>query len=143
MKSEQIQQRIETYTASLPQAVQAPNGASFAMLLSLIASNQEIYTPTAAAVTGEDQFALAPEPPLYPDPGELNTGEVVERLNQAINRDQPGEYAYLVSYLDTRAHMPRQSTAANDRFQQVALASSGRMMLEVIDQSRRAFHATA
>ena len=45
MQTELIQQRIENYTADLPQAVQSSNGAQFAMLLSLIASNQEVYTP--------------------------------------------------------------------------------------------------
>ena len=42
MYSESIQlERIETYTASLPGAIQGANGAQFALLLSMITANQD------------------------------------------------------------------------------------------------------
>jgi hypothetical protein len=123
--------------------VQSSNGAQFAMLLSLIASNQEIYTPVRAPATGDGSFDL-PQPELtYPDPNEFYTAAVVERLNRAVNSGERGEYAYLVSHVDTRSHMPRQGRLAADSFEQVALASSGRMMLDTIDQSRRAIRTRA
>ncbi|TCK05735.1 hypothetical protein CLV83_2663 [Marinobacterium mangrovicola] len=144
MQTEHIQQRIETYTADLPQAVQSSNGARFAMLLSLIASNQEAYTPLRRPVTGDGSFELPEAQPLsYPDPNEFYTSEVVGRLNGSVNNRQRGEFAYLVSHVDTQAHIPNQAQSAADNFAQVALMSSGRMMLESIAQSRRSISATA
>ena len=143
MKSEQIQQRIESYTAALPQAVQSPNGARFAMLLSLIASNQEIYRPPAGAETPEERFEMDASTLTYPDPNELYSEDLVERLNHSINAGERGEYAYLVSYLDTRAQLPRNGAAAGDDFQQLALTSSGRMMLDTIDRSRATIRTSA
>lgn len=144
MQTEHIQQRIETYTADLPQAVQSSNGARFAMLLSLIASSQEVYTPLRRPATGDGSFALPEAGQLsYPDPNEFYTSEVVGRLNSSVNNYERGEFAYLVSHVDTHAHIPDQASSASDRFAQVALMSSGRMMLESIAQSRQSISATA
>jgi hypothetical protein len=121
MQTDPIQTRIETYTASLPQAVQSANAAQFAFLLSLIAYNQEHYRPQAQTAPGTG-FELPPEASLsYPDLNELHTPEVVLRLNHSINDHLPGDYAYLVSYLDTRAKTPRAQALKSDRFEQVAL----------------------
>ena len=106
MQTDPIQTRIETYTASLPTAVQSPNGAQFAFLLSLIASNQEIYRPQAQRVSGEG-FALPDMAPSYPDPVQLHTPQVVDRLNHSINDPVPGDYAFLVSRLDVQSRTPR------------------------------------
>ncbi|WP_027852763.1 hypothetical protein [Marinobacterium litorale] len=144
MQTELIQQRIENYTADLPQAVQSSNGAQFAMLLSLIASNQEVYTPQRAPATGDGTFELPETQALtYPDPNEFYTPAVVDRLNRSVNSGERGEYAYLVSQVDTQSHIPRRGRIAADTFEQVALASSGRMMLETIDQSRRSVRVSA
>jgi len=143
MQTDRIQQRIETYTADLSQAVQSPNGARFAMLLSLIASNQEIYSPVRTPATGDGSFAPAQQALSYPDPNEFYTATVVDRLNRSVNGGQRGEYAYLVSHVDTHAHLPRQGRIASDSFEQVALASSGRMMLDTIAQSRSAIRTSA
>lgn len=78
MQTERIQQRIENYTADLPQAVQSSNGARFAMLLSLIASNQEIYTPERLPATGDGSFQLEGTAQRYPDPNEFYTADVVD-----------------------------------------------------------------
>lgn len=143
MQSEKILARIETYTANLPQAVQSSNGAQFALLLSLIASNQEIYRPAATA-TGDGSFTL-PETRAgsYPDPNEFYSSAVVDRLNRSVNGGERGEYAYLVSQVDVQSRIPRQQRLAADTFAQVALQASGRMMLDNIDQSRRAIQVSA
>ncbi len=144
MQTEHIQQRIETYTADLPQAIQSSNGARFAMLLSLIASNQEAYTPLRQPVSGDGSFELPDAERLtYRDPNEFYTSEVVGRLNSSVNNRERGEFAYLLSHVDTNAHIPDQASSAADNFAQVALMSSGRMMLESIAQSRQSISATA
>jgi hypothetical protein len=120
MQTDPIQTRIETYTASLPTAVQSPNGAQFAFLLSLIASNQEIYRPQTQQVPGEG-FALPDMAPSYPDPVQLHTPQVVDRLNHSINDPVPGDYAFLVSRLDVQSRTPRAQALKSDRFEQVAL----------------------
>ncbi|MBA4503166.1 hypothetical protein [Marinobacterium marinum] len=120
MQTDRIQDRIETYTASLPQAVQAPNGAQFAFLLSLIASNQEMSRPAPVSVPGEG-FELPEIAPAYPDPVQLHTPEVVDRLNHSINDPIPGDYAFMVSRLDIQSRTPRAQALAHDRFEQVAL----------------------
>lgn len=144
MRSEAIETRIENYTARLPQAVQSSNGAQFSLLLSLIASNQELYRPGAAAEAGAGGFAL-PEPALsrYPDPNEFYTDELVGRLNQAVNAGLRGEYAYLVSQVDVQSQLPRRQRLAADSFAQVALEASGRIMLDTVDQSRRSIRTSA
>ncbi len=127
MQTDSIQTRIETYTASLPQAVQSPNGAQFAFLLSLIASNQEIYRPQAQPAPGEG-FAL-PEAGVagYPDPVQLHTPKVVDRLNHSINDPIPGDYAFMVSRLDVQSRTPRAQALASDRFEQVALYAASNL----------------
>ena len=126
MQTDAVQTRIEAYTASLPQAVQSPNSAQFAFLLSLIASNQEIYQPRSRAESGSG-FELPSSSLTYPDPNELHTPEVVERLNHSINDHIPGDYAYLVSRLDTQARTPRAQTLRSDRFEQVALYAASEL----------------
>ncbi|MBV1789764.1 hypothetical protein KQ940_17045 [Marinobacterium sp. D7] len=143
MQTERILQRIETYTADLPQAVQSSNGARFAMLLSLIASNQELYSPVRQPASGDGSFELLQESLSYPDPNEFYTELVVDRLNRSVNAGQRGEYAYLISHVDTQAHTPRQGRIASDSFEQVALASSGRMMIDLIDRSRHSIEVHA
>ncbi|MBR9882682.1 MAG: hypothetical protein GYB21_03085 [Oceanospirillales bacterium] len=143
MQTERIQQRIESYTADLPQAVLSSNGARFAMLLSLIASNQELYSPVRNAPAGDGSFSLEQPDSRYPDPNEFYTAAVVDRLNRSINDGQRGEYAYLVSHVDTHTHIPRTGRLASDQFEQVALASSGRMMIDVIDKSRHSISTSA
>ncbi|WP_432696626.1 hypothetical protein ACQUQP_19130 [Marinobacterium sp. YM272] len=144
MQTDSIQQqRIETYTADLPQAVQSSNGARFAMLLSLIASNQEVYSPQRQPVRGDGSFELEQPGLSYPDPNEFYTPEVAGRLNRAVNLHERGEFAYLVSHVDTGAHTPAQASRAVDSFAQVALAASGRMMLDTIAQSRQSVSTSA
>lgn len=143
MQSEQIQQRIERYTADLPQAVHSPNGARFALLLSLIASSQERQMPRGEGAAAGEAFALESAPLDYPDADELYTAQLAQRLNNALTAGERGEYAYLVSHLQTRMQLPRSHASVSDTFQQVALASSGRMMLDNIDQSRTSIRASA
>lgn len=143
MQSEKIQARIETYTADLPRAVQSPNGAQFAMLLSLIASNQEIYEPQPAPATGDGSFSLESQASRYPDPNEFYTQGVVDRLNRSVNAGERGEYAYLVSHIDVHSHLPRSGRLAADSFARVALETSGRMMLETVERSRKAIEVSA
>jgi hypothetical protein len=57
-------------------------------------------------------------------------------LNQAVSQRQTGDFALLRSYLDTAARTPGQVRQAQDQFEQVALLSSGRLMLDQIAGSR-------
>lgn len=143
MRSEAIETRIERYTASLPQAVQSSNGAQFSLLLSLIASNQEIYRPESGAESGSGFTLPERAESHYPDPNEFYTQALVGRLNQSVNEGQRGEYAYLVSQVDVQSHLPRRQRLAADTFAQVALGASGRIMLETVDQSRRSINTSA
>lgn len=138
MQTEKIQARIETYTSSLPQAVQSPHGAQFAMLLSLISTNQsnsfQYSSQSVDAVRGEG-FSL-PEAATYPTIDELHTPYLVERLNHSVNDNIPGDFAYINSHIETRAlSLSRVQRASADEFAKMALLSSGRLMLDHISQS--------
>lgn len=135
MQTDRIQARIETYTASLPQAVQSPNGAQFAFLLSLIASNQEIYRPQARSAPAEG-FALPDAAAGYPDPVQLHTPAVVDRLNHSINDPIPGDYAFMVSRLDVQSRTPRAQVLASDRFEQVALYVASDLADQIVTARR-------
>jgi hypothetical protein len=78
MQTDQIQlERIETYTASLPGAIQGANGAQFALLLSMITTNQDMapnfQLPTSAQASQE----LAPAESKYPSEVEVNKPQLV------------------------------------------------------------------
>ncbi|MFC6671407.1 hypothetical protein [Marinobacterium aestuariivivens] len=74
--------------------------------------------------------------PLYPDPREFYSDALTERLNRSVSERQRGEFAMLCSYVDTGSRTPRSGRQALDQFEQVALMSSGRLMLDRIEQSR-------
>jgi hypothetical protein len=142
MQTDPIQTKIESYTASLPQAVHAPSGAQFAFLLSLIASTEEIHRPPAQGEPGSG-FELPPNAALrYPDLNELHTPEVVARLNRSVNDHLPGEYAYLVSWLDVQAHTPKAQPPRPDRFEQVALYTANALAGK-IESARHSLSAAA
>lgn len=137
MQTEKIQARIETYTSSLPQAVQSPHGAQFAMLLSLISTNQSNsyqYSSQAIQQKSGEGFSL-PEEDRYPSIDELHTPYLVERLNHSVNDNIPGDFAYINSYIETRALTTRTHRSAADEFAKMALQSSGRLMLDHIGTS--------
>jgi hypothetical protein len=133
MYTDPIQNRIETYTCGLAPAVQAGNGAEFSLLLSLISVNQLQYRALPAQPLVE---AALPAQPGFPDPNTLYTPELTGQLNQAVSQRQTGDFALLRSYLDTAARTPGQVRQAQDQFEQVALLSSGRLMLDQIAGSR-------
>lgn len=141
MQTDKIQSRIETYTASLPNAVQSPNSAQFAFLLSLIASNQEINRPEATRHPGEG-FALPEAVSAYPDPTQLHTPVVVDRLNHSVNDPIPGDYAFMVSRLEVQARTPRAQALASDRFAQVALYAASDL-IDKIETSRQSINIEA
>ncbi len=119
MQTEKIQTRIETYTSSLPQAVQSPHGAQFAMLLSLISTNQsnsyEYSSQSVEPLRGEG-FVL-PQETTYPGIDELHTPYLVERLNHSVNDNIPGDFAYINSHIETRAlSSSRLQRASADEF---------------------------
>lgn len=145
MNSERIQTQIETYTASLPQAVRSPNSAQFGMLLSLIASKQEVYYPQSRqAASSQSEFTLpAADTLTYPEPNTLFDRDLVGRLNHSVAENERGEYAYLVSHLDVKARIPVRTGLKNDQFAQVALASLGGHMLEQITAAHKGFEAVA
>ena len=131
MQPDKVQlQRIETYTASLPGAIQGANGAQFAMLLSLITANQNIvpYTP----LTPAEQEPKVEAQTLYPSEVEVNKPQLVERLNDALHQLRFGDFAFVNSFITTMAETARPSQAAADQFEKVALMSSGKLMLDHI-----------
>lgn len=141
MQTTEVQNnRIETYTAALPQAVQKSNGAQFALMLSLISANQQPSTGFSV-VANQPSASEQVEEPRYPTAIEVNTPPLVERLNDAIHRLRFGDFAYINSFIDTMAQTPRPSVRSADSFEKVALLSSGRLMLNEIERGQSAFHA--
>ncbi|WP_417581696.1 hypothetical protein [Nitrincola sp.] len=141
--SEVFLNRVEGYTANLPQAVRSPNSAQFGMLLSLIASSHERYSSDASATAGADGGFQLPSKPVYPEPDSLFNRDLVGRLNHSVTAQEPGEFAYLVSHLNVKTLMPLNSPIRNDRFAQISLASLGGHMLEQISAAREGFQAVA
>ncbi|MGB1238372.1 MAG: hypothetical protein ACPG4U_09200 [Pseudomonadales bacterium] len=142
MQTDQIQQtRIETYTASLPGAIQGANGAQFAMLLSLITANQNI-TPSFA-LPGAIQPVQEPQQPSYPTEVEVNKPYLVDRLNQAVHNLRFGDFAYINSFIETTAETVRPAQTRADEFEKVALMSSGKLMLDHIDTARGSINLAA
>lgn len=141
MQTEIIQSRIEGYTSTLPKAVQSSQGAQFALLLSLISTNQsnsQTYEPSSASqqnASGEG-FAL-PQASTYPSVDELHTPELVERLNLSVNENLPPDFAYVNSHIMAKADQPREGRPGTmDEFAKMALMSAGKLMLEQIEQSQ-------
>lgn len=135
--------RVEGYTANLPQAVRSPNSAQFGMLLSLIASSHERYSSEAKVGADRQGGFELPEKPVYPEPDSLFNRDIVGRLNHSVTAKQPGEFAYLVSHLNIKTLMPLNTPIKNDRFAQVSLASLGGQMLEQISAAKEGFQAVA
>lgn len=145
MQTEQVQQtRIETYTASLPGAIQGANGAQFAMLLSLITANQNIAPAPGFSVAGTAPVEVAqPAVPSYPTELEVNKPYLVDRLNQSVNNLRFGDFAYINSFIETNAEMVRPAQARADEFEKVALMSSGKLMLDHIEVARGSINLAA
>jgi|GEM_PF-1314036 len=135
--------RVEGYTANLPQAVRSPNSAQFGMLLSLIASSNERYSSEARATAAADGNFQLPGKTVYPEPDSLFDRDLVGRLNHAVTAQETGEFAYLVSHLNVKTLMPLNSPIRNDRFAQLSLASLGGHMLEQISAAKDGFQAVA
>jgi len=144
MLLETIQNRIETTTASLPQAVQSSHGADFALLISLLDTYQQNtpYQPlntTDVSEAGEGRFSLPV--PRYLTLEETQPASVVERLNQAVNQNRSGDFAYLNSMIATRAETATHSAPASDDFAKMALMASGSLMLDQIQTAQRSVTA--
>lgn len=135
--------RVESYTANLPQAVRSPNSAQFGMLLSLIASSHERFSAEARSIESAPGRFQLPGKSVYPVPDSLFNRDLVERLNHSVTAQEAGEFAYLVSYLNVKMLMPLNSPIENDHFAQVSLASLGGHMLEQISAAREGFQAVA
>ncbi|QLE98636.1 hypothetical protein [Neptunomonas phycophila] len=140
MQLETIQNRIETTTASLPQAVQSSHGADFAMLISLLdtyqknTSYQTIPQANTTDATGSD-FSLPT--PRYLTLDETQPPAVIERLNQAVNQHRSGDFAYLKSMIATRAENATNTAPPSDDFAKMALMASGSLMLDQIQTAQR------
>ncbi|MGB0466654.1 MAG: hypothetical protein ACPGF7_03865 [Pontibacterium sp.] len=141
MQTEKIQNRIETYTSNLTQAVQGGSGAQFSMLLSMISTNQDLFAFNADA-QGGNGFELPEAALRYPGPNEFYNGEMVERLNISVNQHLRGEFAYINSYVETGARTPVNARRANDAFEKVALLTAGNSMLGEIEASRNQIRHT-
>jgi hypothetical protein len=88
MQTEEFQNCIQTYTASLTPAVQAGLGARFSLLLSLISVHQQQSSSGLPAGVGRSDFSL-PEA-SYPDPRGFYSDGLTERLNQSVKAQQGG-----------------------------------------------------
>ena len=142
MQAEQIKlERIETYTASLPSAIQGANGAQFAMLLSLITTNQEMPAQFSLPVQQEQVESVSQ--PTYPTELEVNKPQLVERLNNAVHQLRFGDFAFINSFIETQAQTARPYQTAADQFEKVALMSSGRLMLDHIGVARGSLNIAA
>ncbi|GGK78914.1 hypothetical protein [Amphritea balenae] len=142
MQIERIEQQIESYTSSLTHAVNEGRGAQFSMLLSLINNAEGLVQKKAQASSTE--FRLPEEEGLqYPDPDSLYSEELVGRLNRSVTETQQGEFAYLLSHLESRSASPVNVQLNQDYFAKVGLASAGRLMLDEIDRSGQQFSAQA
>jgi len=135
MHSESIQlERIETYTASLPGAIQGANGAQFAMLLSMITANQDAAPVFQLPTAVQEQPTVVQTP--YPSEVEVNKPQLVERLNDAVHQLRFGDFAFVNSFIETMAETVRPNQSAVDQFEKVALMSSGKLMLDHIHTAR-------
>ncbi len=142
MQTDQVQlERIETYTASLPGAIQGANGAQFAMLLSLITANQDSVPVFKLPVAVQSE--QSPVQSVYPSEVEVNKPQLVERLNNAIHQLRFGDFAFINSFIETIAETPRSSTIAVDTFEKVALMSSGKLMLDHINTAKSSLSLAA
>lgn len=142
MQTDQIQiERIETYTASLPSAIQGANGAQFAMLLSLITANQDI-APTFQ-LPAEQVATQSVSQSRYPTEVEVNKPALVERLNDSIHHLRFGDFAFINSFIETVAETPRPNTTAVDEFEKIALMSSGKLMIDHISTARGSVNLAA
>lgn len=129
MQTEKIQARIETYTSNLAQAVQSGSGAQFSLLLSMIATNQDLPGTRPQAI-GEG-FELPTTDNQYPDPNDLYSADVAERMNVGINQDMRGEFAYACSYVETESLVPVKGRRLNDSLERLGLISGGAMLQEI------------
>ena len=135
MQTDQIQlERIETYTASLPSAIQGANGAQFAMLLSMITANQDAAPSFQLPAVAQE--AVAPVQSKFPSEVEVNKPQLVERLNNAVHQLRFGDFAFVNSFIETVAETPRPYKSAADAFEKVALMSSGKLMLDHIQMAK-------
>ena len=133
MQTDQIQlERIETYTASLPSAIQGANGAQFAMLLSMITTNQDMAPSFQLPASAQQPQQAAPAESKYPSEVEVHKPQLVERLNDAVHHLRFGDFAFINSFIETVAETPRRHRSAADQFEKVALMSSGKLMLDHI-----------
>ncbi len=143
MQADQIQlERIETYTASLPSAIQGANGAQFAMLLSLITANQDLGNNFQVPQPVESDVQ-AQQQSIYPTEVEVNKPVLVQRLNDSIHQLRFGDFAFVNSFIETVAEKPRTQQARADEFEKVALMSSGKLMLDHINIARGSVNIAA
>ncbi|EPJ44093.1 MAG: hypothetical protein OFPII_37530 [Osedax symbiont Rs1] len=142
MQTDQVQlERIETYTASLPSAIQGANGAQFAMLLSLITANQDSVPVFKLPVAAQSEQSSVQS--VYPSEVEVNKPQLVERLNNAIHQLRFGDFAFINSFIETVAETPRFNSTAVDTFEKVALMSSGKLMLDHIHTAKSSLSLAA
>ncbi len=142
MQTDQIQlERIETYTASLPSAIQGANGAQFAMLLSLITANQDMGANFQVPKPVESEVQI--QQSVYPTEVEVNKPVLVQRLNDSVHQLRFGDFAFVNSFIETMAEKPRTQQARADEFEKVALMSSGKLMLDHINIARGSVNIAA
>lgn len=138
MINEVVETRIGRCQASLPQAVQATDGAHFRMLLSLISSNQayEFNPAEQAAGEGFELPANTNKKLKYPNAEQLYSNQVVERMTSAFNQGSKGDFAYACSWVDTQANMPEGYNALGDSLAKMAMQLNGKLMNAEVASAR-------
>ncbi len=90
-----INARIETLHAGVRTAVQRPDGAQFALMLSMISASQELAQQLAAKEQSGDGAAASV------DRDDLYTPEMVGQMAGALQDGRSGDLQMWVSWLET------------------------------------------
>ena len=97
MRPEEIlNARIEALHSGVNSAVQRPDGAQFALMLSMIAASQEL-----AQQLGDKAAGVEAQIDLLADRLKLYTPELVGQMAQAVKDQRPGDMQLWISWLDT------------------------------------------
>lgn len=143
LSNEIAQHRVERLTTALGSAAGSVGSAQFSMLLSMIDANHHAFSGASSTFTSAQNsekgsgFALPVSETSYPDPNELNSPVVVERLNRAYRAGDQGDVAYFNSYIDVESRRPRLQRVSGDGFERLALESVGRLVIDEVNASRQ------
>lgn len=128
--------RIEHLNEGLSQAVQAPGGAQFAMMLSMLWDSQYQGQTASVPVDGTNGVETLPQR------NDLYTPELVGRMNQSLRSGLMGDVYLHLSWLDTAPlrHMVSQAESSDSSVplpQAAVLAKQYTVLDEVRESQHR------